>query len=173
MTERPELPDLGGVEHRFVKLPGLTMHVAEAGTGEPLLLLHGFPQHWWGWYKVLPALARRYRVIAPDLRGAGWTDAPADGYNSEQLVADVVALLDALELDRVKLMAHDWGALVGFPALPASPAARGTVYLAGDSAPVREVQPAPFGGRAAAVVSERDRDAGGGAVSVEQGPPTG
>ena len=73
MTERPELPDLGGVEHRFVKLPGLTMHVAEAGTGEPLLLLHGFPQHWWGWYKVLPALAQRYRVIAPDLRGAGWT----------------------------------------------------------------------------------------------------
>ena len=114
MTERPEFPDLGGVEHRFVKLPGLTMHVAEAGNGEPLLLLHGFPQHWWGWYKVLPALAQRYRVIAPDLRGAGWTDAPPDGYNSEQLVADVVALLDALELDRVKLMAHDWGALVGF-----------------------------------------------------------
>ena len=62
MTERPEFPDLGGVEHRFVKLPGLTMHVAEAGNGEPLLLLHGFPQHWWGWYKVLPALAQRYRV---------------------------------------------------------------------------------------------------------------
>jgi pimeloyl-ACP methyl ester carboxylesterase len=77
-------------------------------------LLHGFPQHWWGWYKVLPALAQRYRVIAPDLRGAGWTDAPAAGYTPEQLVADVVALLDALELDRVRIMAHDWGALVGF-----------------------------------------------------------
>jgi pimeloyl-ACP methyl ester carboxylesterase len=110
----PELPQLDGVEHRFLDLPGLRMHVAEAGTGEPLLLLHGFPQNWWGWYKVLPALAQRYRVIAPDLRGAGWTDAPATGYTAEQLVADVVALLDALELDRVRIMAHDWGALVGF-----------------------------------------------------------
>ena len=109
-----EFPHLDGVEHRFVELPGLRMHVAEAGSGEPLLLLHGFPQHWWGWYKVLPALAQRYRVIAPDLRGAGWTDAPADGYAADQLVADVVALLDALELDRVRVMAHDWGALVGF-----------------------------------------------------------
>lgn len=114
MTAQPEIPDLDGVEHRFVELPGLRMHVAEAGSGEPLLLLHGFPQHWWGWYKVLPALAQRYRVIAPDLRGAGWTDAPADGYNAAQLVADVVALLEALELDRVRAMAHDWGALVGF-----------------------------------------------------------
>jgi pimeloyl-ACP methyl ester carboxylesterase len=110
----PEFPQLDGVEHRFLDLPGLRMHVAEAGAGEPLLLLHGFPQHWWGWYKVLPALAQRYRVIAPDLRGAGWTDAPAAGYTAEQLVADVVALLDALELDRVRIMAHDWGALVGF-----------------------------------------------------------
>ena len=114
MTEQPGFPDLEGVEHRYVQLPGLRMHVAEAGKGEPLLLLHGFPQHWWGWYKVLPALAQHYRVIAPDLRGAGWTDAPATGYDSEQLVADVVALLDALGLERVRLMAHDWGALVGF-----------------------------------------------------------
>jgi len=114
MTEQPDFPDLDGVEHRFVDLPGLRTHVAEAGAGEPLLLLHGFPQHWWGWYKVLPALAQHYRVIAPDLRGAGWTEAPPSGYDSEQLVADVVALLDALGLERVRLMAHDWGALVGF-----------------------------------------------------------
>jgi pimeloyl-ACP methyl ester carboxylesterase len=114
MTAQPGFPELDGVEHRFVELPGLRMHVAEAGRGEPLLLLHGFPQHWWGWYKVLPALAQHYRVIAPDLRGAGWTDAPAAGYTTEQLVADVVALLDALDLNNVRLMAHDWGALVGF-----------------------------------------------------------
>jgi pimeloyl-ACP methyl ester carboxylesterase len=114
MTDQPRFPELDGVTHRFVDLPGLRMHVAESGHGEPLLLLHGFPQHWWEWSKVLPALAQRYRVIAPDLRGAGWTDAPATGYNAEQLLADVVALLDALQLERVRLMAHDWGALVGF-----------------------------------------------------------
>lgn len=114
MTTQLEFPELDGVQHRFVKASGLRMHVAEAGNGEPLLLLHGFPQHWWGWYRVLPALAEHYRVICPDLRGAGWTDAPRAGYTSEQLVADVVALLDALGLDRVRVMAHDWGALVGF-----------------------------------------------------------
>jgi pimeloyl-ACP methyl ester carboxylesterase len=109
-----EFPHLDGVEHRYVDLPDLRMHVAEAGSGEPLLLLHGYPQHWWEWHKVLPALAQHYRVICPDLRGAGWTDAPRAGYTPEQLVADVVALLDTLELDRVRVMAHDWGALVAF-----------------------------------------------------------
>jgi pimeloyl-ACP methyl ester carboxylesterase len=113
MTELP-LPDLDGVEHRFVKLPGLVMHVAEAGQGEPLLLLHGFPQHWWGWSKVLPALAQHYRVICPDLRGSGWTDAPTTGYTSDQLVADVVALLDAMEIEKARVVGHDWGALLGF-----------------------------------------------------------
>jgi pimeloyl-ACP methyl ester carboxylesterase len=90
------------------------MHVAEAGTGEPLVLLHGFPQHWWGWRKVLPALSAHHRVVAPDLRGAGWTDSPPDGYTEEQLVADVVALLDALELDRVCLVGLDIGGILGF-----------------------------------------------------------
>lgn len=108
------LPHLAGVTHRFVELPGLRMHVAEAGNGTPLLLLHGFPQHWWAWRKVIPALANDYRVICPDLRGAGWTDAPDAGYRSDQLVADVVALLNSLDLTKVDLMGYDWGGLVGF-----------------------------------------------------------
>ena len=107
-------PHLDGVEHRFVELPGLRMHVAEAGHGDPVLLLHGFPQHWWEWRGVIPALAEHHRVIVPDLRGTGWTDAPRTGYEREQLLADVVALLDALEVDRVHVVAHDWGALIGF-----------------------------------------------------------
>jgi pimeloyl-ACP methyl ester carboxylesterase len=107
-------PDLPGVRHRFVELPELRMHVAEAGDGEPLLLLHGFPQHWWEWRQVIPAFAQRYRVICPDLRGAGWTDAPRDGYTADQLVADVVSLTDELGLANARIVAHDWGALVGF-----------------------------------------------------------
>jgi pimeloyl-ACP methyl ester carboxylesterase len=90
------------------------MHVAEAGRGEPVLLLHGFPQHWWEWRDVIPGLAEHYRVICPDLRGSGWTDAPPWGYTRDQLLADVVALLDVLNLDRVRVIAHDWGALLGF-----------------------------------------------------------
>lgn len=107
-------PELDGVEHRYVDLPGLRMHVAEAGHGEPVLLLHGAPQHWWEWRKVIPGLAEHHRLIVPDLRGAGWTDAPRKGYTRDRLLADVVALLDALGLDRVHLLTHDWGSLLGY-----------------------------------------------------------
>lgn len=107
-------PELEGVEHRYVDLPGLRMHVAEAGAGEPLLLLHGFPQHWWAWRKVIPGLAAHYRVICPDLRGAGWTDAPGQGYETGQLLSDVVALLDAMEVGTVRLVGHDLGGILGY-----------------------------------------------------------
>jgi pimeloyl-ACP methyl ester carboxylesterase len=113
-TVLPALPQLDGVEHRFVDLPGLRMHVAEAGSGEPVLLLHGFPQHGWEWRRVIPGLAEHYRVIVPDLRGAGWTDAPRTGYTRPQLLTDLVALLDGLELEKVRVIAHDWAAIVGF-----------------------------------------------------------
>ena len=111
------LPELPGVTHRFVPLStGLRMHVAEAGDADapPVLLLHGFPQHWWEWRRVIGPLAERYRVVAPDLRGAGWTDAPADGYTVDQVLADVLALLDALGPARVRLVAHDFSVFVGF-----------------------------------------------------------
>jgi pimeloyl-ACP methyl ester carboxylesterase len=108
------LPRLDGVEHRFVDLPQLRMHVAQAGSRDPVLLLHGFPQHWWEWRKVIPGLAQHHRVICPDLRGAGWTDAPPAGYTRGQLLADVVALLDTLKVDRVHLIAHDAGVPIGF-----------------------------------------------------------
>ena len=108
------LPRLEGVEHRFVDLPRLRMHVARAGRGDPVLLLHGFPQHWWEWRKVIPGLAQHHQVICPDLRGAGWTDAPPAGYTLQQMLADVVALLDALSVDRVHLIAHDAGVPIGF-----------------------------------------------------------
>jgi pimeloyl-ACP methyl ester carboxylesterase len=108
------MPELDGVTHRWVDVDGLAMHVVEQGTGDPVLLLHGFPQHWWEWRGVVGPLARDHRVVCPDLRGAGWTDAPPDGYTHDRLVADVVGLLDALDLDRAHVVAHDWGALVGF-----------------------------------------------------------
>lgn len=120
-SQRRPLPKIEGVRHRFVELPGLRMHVAEAGSGDPVLLLHGFPQHWWAWRKVLPALAAHHRVICPDLRGAGWTDAPPHGYERDQLVADVVALLDELGLDSVRMVGHDVGGILGFRVCLAHP----------------------------------------------------
>jgi pimeloyl-ACP methyl ester carboxylesterase len=110
-----ELPQVSGVNHRFVQTPRLQIHVAEAGrAGKPLLLLHGWPQHWYAWRHVIPGFAERYRVLCPDFRGLGWTDAPAAGYENESLASDILALLDALELPRVLLVGHDWGVHVGF-----------------------------------------------------------
>jgi pimeloyl-ACP methyl ester carboxylesterase len=92
------------------------MHLAEAGDpgAEAVVLLHGWPQHWYAWRKLIGPLAERYRVICPDLRGFGWTDAPPGSYLKSELAADVIALLDHLELDRVRLAGHDWGGFTGF-----------------------------------------------------------
>jgi len=111
-----KLPEVDGVDHRHLDVGGLRMHVASAGDpeGEPLVLLHGWPQHWFAWRRLIEPLARDYRVIVPDLRGFGWTDAPRGSYLKSQLAADVVALLDELGLERVRLAGHDWGGFAGF-----------------------------------------------------------
>jgi pimeloyl-ACP methyl ester carboxylesterase len=113
----PEIPELDGVRHSFVPVNGFRMHVAEAGAsdGPVVVCLHGWPQSWWIWRHLMPVLAGAgYRVIAPDLRGHGWSETPAGGYEKSQFAADVVALLDALGLERVSLVGHDWGAMAGF-----------------------------------------------------------
>lgn len=85
------------------------------GEGEDVVLcLHGWPQHWYEWRALLPALADRHRVIALDQRGFGWSEATPGGYAKEELAADVLALLDELGLERVKLVGHDWGGYIGF-----------------------------------------------------------
>jgi pimeloyl-ACP methyl ester carboxylesterase len=111
------MPAVPGVriEHHHVALPdGTRLHVAEAGSGPPVVLLHGWPQHWWAWRRVLPDLCAGRRVLCADLRGLGWSDAPAGAYEKEQWASDVLALLDALRVDRVDLVGHDWGGLVAF-----------------------------------------------------------
>lgn len=110
-----KIPELAGVRQHHVNAGGLRMHVAEAGGGlqqPPLVCLHGWPQHFWMWRPILAAMSARRRVIAPDLRGFGWTDAPPGGYEKEQLATDVLALLDALRVDTFDLLAHDWGGWV-------------------------------------------------------------
>src|SRR6185295_10585153 len=95
-----EFPRVEGVEHRFVDLNGLRVHLAEAGPTDsakpPILLLHGWPQHWYMWRRVIGALRDERRLLAPDLRGFGWSEAPEHGYDGETFAADQVALLDAL-----------------------------------------------------------------------------
>jgi pimeloyl-ACP methyl ester carboxylesterase len=109
------LPQIEGVTHRYVQARGLKFHVAEAGSGEDVVLcLHGWPQHWYAWRHLMPALADRHRVLALDLRGFGWSDAPRRGYEKENMASDVLAVLDELGIERVKLVGHDWGGWIGF-----------------------------------------------------------
>ena len=121
MSEPPSLP---GVTHEWIDIgDGLRIHVALAGPEDapPLLMVHGWPQHWWAWRHVIPALSARYRIIAADLRGHGWSDAPPKGYDKAQLATDMLALLDRLGIEKVTWLGHDWGAFSGFLAALRAP----------------------------------------------------
>jgi pimeloyl-ACP methyl ester carboxylesterase len=110
-------PEIAGVTHRDIQAGELRMHFVEAGPpdGPPVLVLHGWPQHWYQWRHQIPALAEAgYRVIVPDLRGFGQSEAPPHGYDKENMGTDVLNLMDAMGLERVKLLAHDWGGWIGF-----------------------------------------------------------
>jgi pimeloyl-ACP methyl ester carboxylesterase len=121
---RPAMPQVEGVEHRFHDLPtGVRVHVAEAGPRDApaVLAQHGWPQHWWAWRRVIPLLAGEYRVLCPDLRGFGWSEWPADGdFVKQRMADDMLALLDALGLERVRVVGHDWGGWVGMLAVMGS-----------------------------------------------------
>ena len=94
---------------------GITLNYVRGGTGPTLVLLHGYPQTWYMWRKVLPALAEHFTVIAPDLRGSGGSDAPSDGYVKSTLAEDVHELLVGLDLaDQVSVVGHDIGTMVAY-----------------------------------------------------------
>lgn len=107
------MPFVDGVEHSMIRVNDLDMHVAQAGAGPPLLLLHGYPQHWYVWRALIPPLAESHRVICPDLRGFGWSQAAPRGYDKETLTWDVLALLDELDVRSVSVAGHDWGGWIG------------------------------------------------------------
>jgi pimeloyl-ACP methyl ester carboxylesterase len=110
----PPLPAAQGFEHAMIETPGLRTHVASIGEGDPVVMLHGFPMHWWQWRDIAPAIARHgYRVVCPDLRGSGWTAAADPRFGPESQLDDVEAVLDALGIQRAHFVCHDMGAISG------------------------------------------------------------
>lgn len=102
-------------EPRFIAVNGIRMAVHEAGAGAPVILLHGFPELAFSWRHQLPALANAgFRVVAPDMRGYGRTDVPANvsDYGIDRLIDDILGLLDALDTQSANFVGHDWGAIL-------------------------------------------------------------
>src|SRR6185437_3307846 len=109
--------ETAGVTHRTIEANGIKMHIAEAGEGPLVLLLHGFPESWYSLRHQIPALAAAgYHVVAPDQRGYGRTDKPPeiDDYDIVDLTGDAVGILDALGEETAVVVGHDWGSMVAW-----------------------------------------------------------
>lgn len=107
------------LEHTIIATNGIRLHVVEAGPpdGAPVILLHGFPEFWYGWRHQIPALVEGgFRVFAPDQRGYNLSDKPdaISAYNLDELARDVIGLIDSTGHPKVHLIGHDWGAAVAW-----------------------------------------------------------
>lgn len=110
------------LEHHFAMLEEVSMHYVTAGEGEPVVLLHGWPQTWYEWLPVMNLMLDRYSLIAPDLRGLGDTSRPTSGYDKKTVAEDVWQLMNTiLSIDNFKLVGHDWGGPVAFALAAAHP----------------------------------------------------
>jgi pimeloyl-ACP methyl ester carboxylesterase len=139
----PNLPAgfTGTFTSRYIDTGELRQHVVTGGDGPPLLLVHGWPQTWYAWRLLMPALARDFAVVAPDQRGCGLSGKPEDGYDTGTLAADLVALMDALGHERFAVAGHDTGMWIGY-ALVADHPDR-VARLAVAETPLPGVSPSP------------------------------
>ena len=111
------------IAHQTLRLARVALHVAGAGSGVPLVLLHGWPQTWHAWRKLVPLLAARYRLVMPDLPGLGDSSMPEGGYDKKTIAADLREMCERLELGRFHLVGHDWGGPSAFALACAMPEA--------------------------------------------------
>ncbi|WP_255511009.1 alpha/beta fold hydrolase [Micromonospora sp. WP24] len=116
VSQAPQLPAgfTDTFASHYVEAGGVRQHVVVGGAGPPLLLVHGWPESWYAWRLVMPALARDFEVIAVDQRGIGRTDKPREGYDSATLANDLVALMDALGHQRFAVVGHDTGYIIAY-----------------------------------------------------------
>jgi pimeloyl-ACP methyl ester carboxylesterase len=109
------MPDAPAIRHGHADLGDVRLHYVTAGEGPAVVLLHGWPQTWHMWRGVIPGLAARHRVVAPDLRGLGDSSRPEGGYDKKTLANDVWRLAhEVLGEERLFVVGHDWGGPVAF-----------------------------------------------------------
>ena len=113
LAQQPQVPQLP-VESKFVEANGVKLHYLVAGQGDPVLLLHGFGQSSHMWRPLMRELVKDHTVIAADLRGAGQSDAPEEGYTKSSMARDVRALMTGLGYDKVSVVGHDMGMMVAY-----------------------------------------------------------
>jgi pimeloyl-ACP methyl ester carboxylesterase len=111
-----------GFTHQYTTVNGIRTHYVTGGSGPALVLLHGYPESWYEWRGIMPALGAHYTVIAPDLRGLGDTDKPQSGYDMGAIADDVYQLTQQLALSEINLVGHDWGGGVAYAYAATHPA---------------------------------------------------
>ncbi|MGW6929101.1 alpha/beta fold hydrolase [Lentzea sp. NPDC054927] len=121
--------NLPGFQHNYAQVNGVRLHYVTGGRGEPLVLLPGWPQTWWEYHKIMPALATKFRVIAVDLRGMGGSEKPQGGYDKKTMATDIHELVKKLGYAKVGLAGHDIGSQVAFSFAANFPAATRKVAL--------------------------------------------
>ena len=101
--------------HKKDLVNNITLHYVIGGHGDPILLLHGWPETWYEWRNIIPSLiANNYTVIAPDMRGLGDSEKPQTGYDKKTIAEDIYQLVKKLGYSKIYLVAHDWGAAVAY-----------------------------------------------------------
>jgi pimeloyl-ACP methyl ester carboxylesterase len=125
LAQEPQLP----IESKFAEANGVKLHYLTTGQGDPVLLLHGFAQSSHMWRPLMRELAKNHTVVAADLRGAGQSDAPEQGYTKAAMARDVHALMTGLGYDKVSLVGHDMGMMVAYAYAVQFPSAVARVAL--------------------------------------------
>ncbi|HEY9698599.1 MAG TPA: alpha/beta hydrolase [Trichocoleus sp.] len=101
-------------QHRFVETNNIRLHYVTQGEGDLVILLHGFPEFWYSWRHQIPALARHFKVVVPDLRGCNDSDKPQTGYDLDTLSADIQGLIENLGYLKAHIVGHDWGGTIAW-----------------------------------------------------------
>ena len=107
--------------HHTVTVNGIQLHYVMGGKGDPVVLLHGWPETWYSWHRVMPDLAKNYTVIVPDLRGLGDSSKPPTGYDGKTVAEDIHQLVGKLGFKTIFLVGHDIGTQVAYSYAAAHP----------------------------------------------------